>query len=227
VLGEATRAGLAVLLAHHQRKAGGGEGDAVRDSSAIVGAVDVLVEIERLGDDSPPGHRRLVAVGRWPKTPPVLVVDRDPATGGWRVVGQAASRSEAASLGIRERVLAMMQDEELLTEAEIITRVGADKRKVGPVLRDLVADGFVARSGAGKRGDPYRYGKVSRKVSSEGDTNSAEKVSSTYREDTFSTEPVSVSVPTADTNDPLAAATPAEIQRARELGAKLDDEDGE
>ena len=83
-LGEATRAGLVVLLVHHQRKGGGDDGEAVRDSSAIVGAVDVLIEIERIGEDAAPGHRRLVATGRWPQIPPVLVVDRDAAPrGGW------------------------------------------------------------------------------------------------------------------------------------------------
>ena len=41
---DATRAGLAVLLVHHQRKAGGEDGDAIRGSSALAGATDANVE---------------------------------------------------------------------------------------------------------------------------------------------------------------------------------------
>jgi predicted ATP-dependent serine protease len=54
----ATRAGLAVVLVHHQRKGGGEGGDAVRGSGAIFGAADMLVEVERLDGDSPPTHRQ-------------------------------------------------------------------------------------------------------------------------------------------------------------------------
>jgi len=41
---DATRAGPAVLLVHHQRKAGGEDGDAIRGSSALAGATDANVE---------------------------------------------------------------------------------------------------------------------------------------------------------------------------------------
>ena len=93
----ATRAGLAVLLVHHQRKAGGQDDDAVRGSSAIFGAVDLLLELEHCGDSAPAGQRRLVATGRWRSTPPVLVIDRDAELGAWRVVGEVANREEAGA----------------------------------------------------------------------------------------------------------------------------------
>ena len=157
-LGAATAAGLAVLLVHHQRKAGGEDGDAVRGSGAIFGAVDILVELERLGEDSPAGHRRLVAIGRWPTTPAVLVIDRDAATGGWRVVGQAESRSESTTLGHRERILAALPDRAPgATEAELADLLHVDVRKVSGPLRDLLAKDHIAKTGGGVKGDPYRY----------------------------------------------------------------------
>jgi AAA domain len=167
-LGAATGLGLAVLLVHHQRKAGGEDGDAVRGSGAIFGAVDTLVELERL-EDAPPGHRRLVAVGRWPTTPPVLVIDRDAGTGTWRVVGQATSRQEAAAMGMREQILSAMPDE-AITEAELTEVMGMDKRKLGGPLRELVSEEVVIRTGAGQRGDPYRYERCPEKVSRSRDT---------------------------------------------------------
>jgi hypothetical protein len=176
-LGAATGSGLAVLIVHHQRKAGGEEGDAVRGSGAIFGAVDVLIEVERLGEAADPRHRRLVAVGRFPgATPPVLVIEREREC--WRVVGEADTRQGAAALGMRGRVLAALPLGEPVTETELCELVGTDKRKTGPPLRELVDEGLVERSGAGKRGDPYRYEKVSQKVSPAGTETPVAKVSS-------------------------------------------------
>ncbi len=57
---EATRAGLAVLLVHHQRKAGGEDGDAIRGSTALAGATDANLELERV-DRAAPSQRQLRA----------------------------------------------------------------------------------------------------------------------------------------------------------------------
>jgi hypothetical protein len=156
-LGAATAAGLAVLLVHHQRKAGGEDGDAVRGSGAIFGAVDVLVEVERC-EDAPPSHRRLVALGRWPTTPPVLVVDHDPDSCSWRTIGQAEDRAATATLGVRERLLdATPSEPPGATESEIADLVGLDGRKISKPLRQLVADGLIDRTGDGRKGSPFSY----------------------------------------------------------------------
>jgi AAA domain-containing protein len=156
-LGEATRAGLVILLVHHQRKAEGEAGDAVRGANAIVGAVDVLIEIERMGEETP-GHRRLVALGRWPQIPPVLVVDRDAATGAWLVVGEAEGRAEAGAIGVRERVRRVAPaGAPGATEPELVDLTGAAKSKVANAVRQLVDAGVLVRSGGGKKGDPFRY----------------------------------------------------------------------
>jgi hypothetical protein len=175
--GAATRAGLAVLLVHHVRKGGGDGGEAVRDSSAIVGAADVVVEMER-GEDSPPNERRLVAMSRWPWTPSVLVVDRDPATATWRVIGEAEDRGQAAGLHWCERLLeALPGDEPGVTEAELGRVLGADKRKFGEPLRTLVGGSRLERGGRGVPGDPYRYWKCPGEVSPPRDTSGEREVS--------------------------------------------------
>lgn len=154
----ATRTGLGVVVVHHQRKAGGEDGDAVRGSGAIFGAVDVLVEVERPGEQASPNQRRLVATGRWPRKAPVLVVDRDPDTGAWRAIGEAIGRSEAAALGDRERLLkAIPTQAPGVTETELADILEVDARKIARPLRELLEDEAIDRSGEGKRGDPYRY----------------------------------------------------------------------
>jgi hypothetical protein len=164
-LDEATRAGLAVLLVHHQRKAPGEHGAAVRGSGALAGAVDVVIEYERLGEDAPRSQRRLVALSRWPQTPDVLVIDYDRHVGTWRVVGEADGRAGSDLLGIRERLLSTVPTKPPgAGELELVELVGVDKRKLSGPLRELVDEGQIERDGAGKKGDPYTYAKAAPKA---------------------------------------------------------------
>jgi hypothetical protein len=157
-LSEATSAGVAVLLVHHQRKAGGEEGDAVRDSNAFLGAVDVLIELERPDDaNAPDNQRHLVAVGRWPATPRVLMVERHP-DGAWYNRGEATSRADVKHRGLLARLLGELPDE-WATEPEIAEAATGNKEAVGNLLRELYREGLVVRSGAGKSGAPYLYRK--------------------------------------------------------------------
>jgi hypothetical protein len=153
----ATRAGLVVLLVHHQRKAGGEDGDAVRGSGAIFGAVDLLVELERC-EGAATGQRRLVAVGRWPSTPAVVVVEREPELGAWRVIGEAASRDEIGTLALREQVLrAVPEGDRGATLTELEGVIGVGRQKWHEALVGLIAEGAVVRTGEGKSGHPYYH----------------------------------------------------------------------
>jgi AAA domain len=71
---EAAADGLAVLVTTHQRKAEGTFGEAVRGSSALVGAADVVVELERLKDAGP--HARVLrSTSRFLGTPEELALE--------------------------------------------------------------------------------------------------------------------------------------------------------
>ena len=163
----AARKNVAVLLVHHQRKSGGSDGDSVRGSSAIAGAVDVILELERLdaGKDgkAPPTHRQLVGLGRWPQAAPLLVIDYQPATHSWRVVGQAEDRHGAAEVGLAERLFNLMPDAPpgvTNKDIEAVLGGGGDQKKAwGTVLRDHIAAGRVVRDGRGVAGDPFRHRK--------------------------------------------------------------------
>jgi hypothetical protein len=178
-LSEATHAGLAVLLVHHQRKAGGEEGDAVRDSNAFLGSVDVLIELERPDDANAPDNQRLlVAIGRWPATTPVLQVERHPDDGAWYDVGEARSRTDVKHRSSLARLLGELPDE-WATEPEIAEGATGSKEVLGSLLRELYRDGLIVRTGAGKRGAPYLYKKAPLSPSGAGTGDGGESTTST------------------------------------------------
>lgn len=91
------------------------------------------------------------------QTPEVLVIDHDRQEGTWRVVGEAEGRTGSDLLSIQERLSsALPSGSPGVTEDELASLVGLDKRKISAPLREMVGD-RVARVGKGKKGDPYRY----------------------------------------------------------------------
>jgi hypothetical protein len=151
-------AGFAVLLVAHARKGNSveaGEGDAVRGSSAITGAADIVLELERVKDL--PRQRKLLALSRYPQTPGVLVFERDD---GWSVVGEGTDRGDARDIANRSKLLDALSYDEDRTRTDLEEATGAPAREWHQTLDQLIADRLVTRSGEGKRGDPYRHRKV-------------------------------------------------------------------
>jgi hypothetical protein len=158
----AVRHGLALVLVHHQRKGGGEELEGARGSGAIVGMPDAVIELERLGDGAPPNQRQLVAEARWPGVPGVLVIDRDPATGAYRVIGEGEDRADATGLAWRRRLLEALPFEDTLEEwpsyKELERQLGVKSKWLGALQR-LRGEGAVRRTGPGVSGHPYRFAK--------------------------------------------------------------------
>lgn len=146
----------AVLVVLHHRKSGGEHGEAVAGSHRIVAVGDVVLELERPAD-APAAMRQLVALGRWPQTPPALVVEYRRATREWRAVGAAEDRRDAGRLAARETLLqALPETGDGLTQDDLAAVLG-DKRRWSTELPRLVGDGRVRRVGKGVKGDPYRH----------------------------------------------------------------------
>ena len=76
-LAEAAGKGLAVLLVTHERKSGGDYGRGVRGSGALVGAVDIIVQLTRSTAEQPT-RRRLSFSSRFPDTPEALHITLGP-----------------------------------------------------------------------------------------------------------------------------------------------------
>jgi hypothetical protein len=143
--------GCHICIPHHAGKMERGGGDAVLGSTALFGSVDTLIEMRRREYG-----RTLLSIQRYGPDLDETVVQLDEQTGLIRLGGTIDDiKISQAGDGIK-RVLAD-QDAEGLDESAIRERVEAATSIVARALRALVADHTVIRTGAGKKGDPYRY----------------------------------------------------------------------
>src|SRR5204862_7541827 len=73
-------AGAAVLILHHPRKKPSDEGSSARGSGALLGFVDIILELHRVGQlHSDERRRRLIGLSRHADTPRKLVYEFDPS----------------------------------------------------------------------------------------------------------------------------------------------------
>ncbi len=139
--------GVAVLVLHHLRK----DGAELRGSTAIAAAADVILTLRR--DE---GTRRVLeAVGRFDETPAAVLVEWDRRSGQYRALGEPAEveRQEAPA-----KVLEVLpSDGEGLTVKEVAEQAGLEESYAARLLRDLVREGHVSRSGAGTKAQPHRF----------------------------------------------------------------------
>jgi hypothetical protein len=81
-------AGVAVLILHHPRKAKAEEGNSARGGGALLGFVDIILELHRFGRlQTDERRRRLIGLSRHQQTPRQLVYQFDPADGAFTTVG--------------------------------------------------------------------------------------------------------------------------------------------
>jgi hypothetical protein len=153
----ATAAGIAVVLVHHQRKGGGEEGEGLRGSGAIAGSCDMILEVERMEGEVPKTHRQIVALGRWPQTPDVLIVDWDQATGSWRVIGEADSRHESGPKMWAARLEECVIRNPGATITDLEELLGSVRKEWNQTLQNLLREGKIERLGLGRKGAPYRH----------------------------------------------------------------------
>jgi len=151
-LDDAAAAGLGVLALAHQRKARGRFGEAVRGSNALVGAVDVVVELERLLSLRDPHARVLHAVSRFDETPESLVVALGETA--YEVRGDVA---EAQAVEDQERVLEAIVSAGQLNGDEIAEATEFPKARAMRHAKALFEAGRIGRTGAGKKGNPHVF----------------------------------------------------------------------
>lgn len=143
--------GLAVWAPIHRRKSGGELGESIRGSSALAGALDIIVELERpKADVAEAGTTRVLrAVSRFQDTPPDLVIRL--TDDGYVACGDMP---HARAADERERVLAALDGTEATADAVAAT-TGVPRGSATRRLNELLAAGRVAQRGAGVKADPY------------------------------------------------------------------------
>jgi AAA domain len=144
-------AGLAVVIFSHQRKSSGSHGEAVRGSNALIGGVDIIVELERVGRDHPDA-RVLRSESRYSGTPDELV-GRLTDNNGYEAADDVGALRDQAGRG---RILEVLRDGELTTQ-ELAAALDQHLSTVNKYAGELLRAGAVVRRGAGKKGDPHRW----------------------------------------------------------------------
>jgi AAA domain len=138
-----------VLLVHHERKSGGEDGRGIRGGSALFGAVDQAILLERLVGE-PSNKRILKTIGRYDSTPEIIIELHE---NDYEIVGTPQELSEAGRV---EKVLDVLTAEPQTVEV-IMERASVSRKQCDKALRLLVDQGKVDQAGEGKRGDPHLY----------------------------------------------------------------------
>jgi hypothetical protein len=156
---------MAVLLSHHPRKAQSADGRAARGSGALLGFVDVLIEMTWRGRPGGGGRaRRLRAWSRYPGTPQHLLMELTADGSDYQAVDEAAAAEDDIPASLPEGLRLVLEGaDRKLTRQEILDGWLPDFLPApdgGTLCRWLLRaaeQGQVCREGSGRRNDPFRY----------------------------------------------------------------------
>jgi predicted ATP-dependent serine protease len=136
-----------VIGVHHNRKAGGTHGMAVRGSTALAAAVDVIMEFWRINPMDNTPKRRLVSVSRYSSTPEEMQVEmRD----GTYVV------RDTALVELERTIIGLLADRETLAAEEVAEELYVGIRYAQQALAGMCNRGLLEREGRGGRAG-YSY----------------------------------------------------------------------
>lgn len=145
----------AILLVHHTRKSGGAGGVASRGGSAIVGAVDIILELGRVAKEDRSPRRKLEGFSRYAETPgqdEPLVIQL--AEDGYHI----ASGEEVAAGGTASTVRQwLLMHDGWWTADSVAAASGISLRTVRDALGQLLIMDEVSQRGSGKKNHPYVY----------------------------------------------------------------------
>jgi hypothetical protein len=153
-------AGMAVTLLHHPGRGERLPGQAARGSGALLGHVDVSIEMRLPRGDPLSRQRRLFAYSRHAVTPPLLTMELDESGTVYTLVPESVEEQfEADWEPIR---LVLGEAPQKLTRQDIIGEwpPGFDQAKPTTLWRWLdkaVALDLVKCEGSGRKSDPFRY----------------------------------------------------------------------
>lgn len=141
-----------VLVLHHEGKAERNGGDAILGSTAIFGSVDCHIQIKKREQG-----RTISTTQRYGKDLEEVVIELNEETG--LIVPRGALQTVVLE-DIKEEILNVLNQGEMLTQAEIKERVGKAGGIVSKAINELFKEGKLYREGEGKKGNPFLFGKV-------------------------------------------------------------------
>jgi hypothetical protein len=154
-----TAAGLAVLLLHHPSKHARENELAARGSSALVGFVDVLVDMHFYTQgDAADRRRKLVAHSRSEDTAPRLVIELDQAGAAYRSLGTFEEAKQRGDWAVLQPVLAAAAGKLTLRQiCRALPEPRPAKVTVYRWLKQAVQAGLLHQDGGSGKFDPRRY----------------------------------------------------------------------
>ena len=145
----ASRTGCTVVGIHHSRKGGGQHGEEASGSAALLGSVDVMASITREGDEA----RMIYSIQREGSDLERTSLTLGPT--GWLSLGSTA-REEREAMALEAVTFALSQGG-VLDSKELVNATKLRKAHLMDALAALIGIGKIVRSGAGKRGNPFKY----------------------------------------------------------------------
>jgi AAA domain len=152
-LQKAAAEGIAVVIVRHERKSGGAVGDSARGSSAIAGAVDVIVSLRRPEGNHPRNVRILQVLSRFENHNDLLI---ELTEDGYRSLG---TPGESAKVQAAAEVLAAIpkSKKQAATIEHLVKTTGKNRAHIQKGLDELLQAGEISKSGKGLKGSPFRY----------------------------------------------------------------------
>lgn len=154
--------GLAVWLLHHPAKGETLAGQSARGSGALMGCVDILIEMQYYGHAADEDRRRrLQAWSRYEETPRRLVIELNAEGTDYRTCAAAPPEDFLACWPFLQTILAGASSS--LTQREILRSWPSDSEPPSEVtlwrwLRRAAEHGLLRQEGTGRRNDAFRYG---------------------------------------------------------------------
>jgi hypothetical protein len=153
--------GVAVLVLHHPRKQAAEEGSRARGSGALLGFVDVIVELERLSRlKSDVRRRKLVVFSRHANSPPPIAYEWTPGTAEFLALGDVHESVYQENWLILEQLLDGRKSGATLRELQDEWPPDQEAPHRSVIYRWLaraLREKRIERSGDGTRNYPYRY----------------------------------------------------------------------
>jgi hypothetical protein len=161
---------IGVIGSFHDRKSGGEVGESGRGSSAYAGGVDVIIQITKPGGNFKPTIRKLAAESRYSATPDELFIELTDT--GYVSLGTAGDVARVAVTAALADTLPTTEDGAVTIngvkkDGEIVERglheelgakgVTASRPTLEKEVNRWADAGYVGKTGAGKKGSPFRY----------------------------------------------------------------------
>lgn len=152
--------GWAVLVNRHDRKGGGDVGESARGSGAFTGAVDVVLALSRDPHDLRLTMRRLFCLSRFSDAPADLMLEL--VEGRYVVLGSIETVRASA---LQDTILGLLPEpgEDPVAPVDLTEAAGKDETTIKGALNAMLREAppRVTRSGAGRKGNPYRWARAS------------------------------------------------------------------